>query len=341
MLKASYEVLQPAAGHSFLVKSFGERAFTAPYHFHPEYELTLITEGSGKRYVGNHMADFNAGDLVLIGPHLPHCWKLEATGNDWRPSGKTPSGKTLAPAGTDLLPAGTPRPAGAIVIQFSPDFLGKEFFSAAELIPIHNLLQNSGCGIQFLCPPAPSAPDERGQRTTAPQRTAAQRTTTPAVEERIRSLAAGTNDFRRLIGFLEILQELALSRNSVLLDTRRITAELPPMDRERIHPIFAHLVENFRGEVSLAAAAAVIGMTPNAFCRYFKKITRKTYMETVIEYRLNYATQQLVQTGIPISEICFDSGFKDISHFYNMFRSRMQMSPLQYRKKFMQETTGN
>lgn len=310
MLKASYEVLQPTAGHSFLIKSFGERAFTAPYHFHPEYELTLITEGSGKRYVGHHMADFNAGDLVLIGPHLPHCWKLEASPPHC--------------------------PAGAIVIQFAPDFLGKEFFSKAELSPIHNLLQNSGCGIQFLHPDSLPHPDERRQRTAA-----AQRTTAPAVEERIRSLAAGTNDFRRLIGLLEILQELALSRNSVLLDTRRITAELPPIDRERIHPIFAHLVENFRGEVSLAAAAAVIGMTPNAFCRYFKKITRKTYMETVIEYRLNYATQQLVQTGKPISAICFDSGFSDISHFYKMFRSRMQVSPLHYRKKFMQETTGN
>ncbi|HEY4205412.1 MAG TPA: AraC family transcriptional regulator [Puia sp.] len=295
ILKASYEVLQPAAGHSFLVKIFGERAFTAPYHFHPEYELTLITEGRGKRYVGNHMADFNAGDLVLIGPHLPHCWKLESAGKDRPP----------------------PRPAGAIVIQFAPDFLGSGFFSKAELAPIHQLLQNSGCGIQF-----PQLP-------------------ITDIEERIRSLAVTTADFRRLIILLEILQELALSRNSILLDTRRITAELPPIDRERIHPIFAHLVENFRGEISLANAASVIGMTPNAFCRYFKKITRKTYMETVIEYRLNYATQQLVQTSQSISDICFDSGFSDISHFYKMFRSRMQMSPLNYRRKFMQGTTGN
>ena len=308
MLKASYEVLQPAAGHSFLVKSFGERAFTAPYHFHPEYELTLITEGRGKRYVGNHMADFSAGDLVLIGPHLPHCWKLEA-------------------AGKDIVPT---RPAGAIVIQFAPDFLGSEFFSKAELAPIQQLLQNSGCGIRFPRPASIPNPDEQVKQSPV-----------LAIEERIRSLAYATGDFRRLITLLEILQELALSRNGALLDTRRITAELPPIDRERIHPIFAHLVENFRGDITLANAASVIGMTPNAFCRYFKKITRKTYMETVIEYRLNYATQQLVQTSQPISAICFDSGFSDISHFYKMFRARMQMSPLHYRKKFMQETTGN
>jgi quercetin dioxygenase-like cupin family protein len=51
--------------------------------FHPEYELTLIVEGQGKRYVGAHMTDYSPGDLVLLGNNLPHCWKTEraATGN--------------------------------------------------------------------------------------------------------------------------------------------------------------------------------------------------------------------------------------------------------------------
>jgi AraC-like DNA-binding protein len=286
MLKASFEVLQHSAAHSFLLRVFGEVAFTAPYHFHPEYELTLILEGSGKRYVGSHMADFRAGDLVLLGSHLPHCWKLE---------GEADRGST-------------------IVLQFAPDFLGKDFFSKAELALISNLLQKSGCGIQF------------GGRTRE------------VVTERMRTLAAESNDFRQLIGFLEILQELALSKDPVLLDPRRVTAELTLADQERAYPIFAYLVENFRADISLDKAAAIAGMTPNAFCRYFKKITRKTFMETVIEYRLNHATQQLIQTDMPVSAICFDSGFNDVSHFYKMFRSKMQLSPLHYRKKFRQHT---
>jgi AraC-like DNA-binding protein len=44
------------------------------WHFHPEYELTLVTKGKGKRFVGDHVENFQSPDLVLIGPNLPHCW---------------------------------------------------------------------------------------------------------------------------------------------------------------------------------------------------------------------------------------------------------------------------
>ncbi len=279
MQKASFEVLQPAAGHSFIVSTYDESGFKAPFHFHPEYELTLITTGSGKRYIGSHMASFTPGDLVLLGPNLPHCWKLE--------------------------PADAP--ATSIVIQFAGDCLGQDFFSSPELSAIHRLLDSSHCGIHF------------------PH-------TSPI--QRIHTLAAEQNDFRRLIGLLELLQELAHEKNNVLLDTSGMTAGLTPADRERIHPIFAYVVENFRGPVSLEKAAAIAGMSPNAFCRYFRKITRKTFMETVIQHRLDHATRQLIQTNDPISAICFDSGFGDISHFYKIFRSRLHISPLNYRKKF-------
>src|ERR1700749_2387001 len=105
MIKAAYEVLQPASGPSFLVRQFGKAAFDAPYHFHEEFELTCIVQGRGKRYVGSHMEDFEEGDLALIGSNLPHCWKLETVESE----------------------------AKAIVIQFNPEFLGHDFFNKAEL----------------------------------------------------------------------------------------------------------------------------------------------------------------------------------------------------------------
>jgi len=286
MIKASYEIIQPANGQSFLFRKFDRLAFEAPYHFHPEYELTYIIQGSGKRYVGSHMGDFTSGDLVLLGPKLPHCWKLE---QDEQP-------KTNA---------------GAIVIQFDNAFLGEDFFNKNELQHIKRLFQKSGCGISF----------HSGTRD--------------AVNRNLEHLSNEKNSFRMLIGLLEVLQKLALSNDYVLLDQNMSIAERSTAEQERINPVYAYLVENFRPQVSLEAAAGIANMTTNAFCKYFKKITRKTFMETIIEYRLNYAIQQLVQTDKPISDISYESGFGDVSHFYKTFKQKMQISPLNYRKKFM------
>jgi len=288
MIKASYEVLQPTSGHSFIIRKFGKTAFDAPYHFHEEYELTYILHGSGKRYVGSHMEDFASGDLVLLGANLPHCWKLE----------------TDEPGHEE---------ASAIVIQFNANFLGDEFFNKAELQVVKKLLQKSGSGISF----------HSGTRNS--------------VNRSMKHLSEEKGNFKMLIGLLEILQRLAISTEYTLLDQQRSVAEQSKAEQERINPVFAYLVENFRGQVSLDEASSIAHMTPNAFCKYFKKITRKTFMETVIEYRLNYATQQLVQTDKPISEISFDSGFGDVSHFYKMFKHKMLQSPLNYRKNFMRE----
>lgn len=286
MSKASFEVLTAVNRQSFHIRKFNQKGFEAPFHFHPEYELTCILEGKGKRFVGNNMTGFQNTDLVLMGSSLPHCWKLSPENSA----------------------------ASSIVIQFDHSFLGIDFFEKPEMNHILKLLKRSECGIEF------------GGKIKE------------VIKEKMSLMLEEKNQFKKLILLLEILNKLATSREYVLLNKKEsLTLQLDD-NRERISKVFAYIVENFHDNILLVEAAKTIGMTPNAFCKYFKRITRKTFIETVIDYRIKFATQQLVETDKSIGDIGFESGFRDMSHFYKMFALRMEMSPLNYRKHFLRET---
>lgn len=99
-----------------------EKAFQYPWHYHPEYELTFILKGQGVRYVGNSIENFFDGDLVLMGPNLPHCW-------------------INSPEHTESV--------GAIVIYLNDKFLEKTWMESCEFDAIRRLLNYSTWGIKF------------------------------------------------------------------------------------------------------------------------------------------------------------------------------------------------
>ena len=112
------------------VTSFSTSERTAPtfpfyWHYHPEYELTLIVRGSGQRLVGDGIADYKPGDLVLLGPNLPHSWRS-------------------APFQT--APG---RQNRAVVVHFRDRFLGEPFFALPEMRKVARLLKRSGHGLAF------------------------------------------------------------------------------------------------------------------------------------------------------------------------------------------------
>jgi len=72
--KAQFEKV-PSGPDEFFAYERCEHEFRFNWHYHPEYELTLISEGYGQRLVGDGTEDYSPGDLVLLGPNLPHTWK--------------------------------------------------------------------------------------------------------------------------------------------------------------------------------------------------------------------------------------------------------------------------
>ncbi len=197
--------------------------------------------------------------------------------------------------------------ASSIVIQFMKDCYGDSFFKGKELTLINRMLERSTYGICFL-----------GESSKV---------------ARLRLIELEKKEpFQKMLAFLEILQLLASSDEFVLLNTET-KAHQSSTDQTRINNVMAYIVDNFRQEVSLEKAASLLGLTVPAFCKFFKRHTRKTFVEVVTEYRINYAQQQLMYTDHPVSKISVGSGFGDVSHFYKTFRQKQQLSPLQYRNK--------
>ena len=283
-MKASFESLD-TGNRSFLVRRFSEKSFSAPYHFHPEYELTLILKGSGKRYVGTHMQAYFPGDLVLLGSNLPHCWKSEN---------------------------GTNENSVSVVVQFRGDCMGIDFFSKPEMRRIDNLLHKSSNGIFF-----------SGD--------------TNILQQKMLGVLYDKSDCKKFILLLDLLHELTLAKKYSVLNKENYYEELSSDEKERLNKVMAYIVDNFQKEISLDKAAALINMTTHAFCKYFKKVTRKTFIEAVNDYRVDFAARQLVHTNMAVSQIGFDSGFNDISNFYKTFRQRTKLSPLGYRKAFVKK----
>jgi YesN/AraC family two-component response regulator len=106
---------------SFLCYKRQEPAFEMYWHYHPEFELTYIMEGEGRRIVGDNHASFVAGDLVLLGTQLPHTWVAEKR---------------------------IDADCQAIVIQFSPTFIAP-LLAYSELKAIKNLLEKAQNGLFF------------------------------------------------------------------------------------------------------------------------------------------------------------------------------------------------
>ena len=73
-------------------------------------------------------------------------------------------------------------------------------------------------------------------------------------------------------------------------------------------------------------------MTVPSFCRYFKKVTQKTFTEFVNEFRIVHACKLLSEERHNISEVCFESGFNNFSHFNKLFKLKTGKSPNAYRK---------
>jgi AraC-like DNA-binding protein len=284
-MKPLFQKLPLKRDTSFVFQRYETPYFETPLHYHEAFELVLCDGGFGKKVIGNHISEYEEGDLILIGANLPHWFKADDSFY------------------SDLS---LKRPA-SIVIQFDLKSFGNDFFEIEELKKIKQVFERSRFGLEFFG-------DTR---------------------EKVKAILKknlNESPLQKFVKLLEILEILNNSSEYRLLTNIQMEGR-SIKDAGRMNKIFEIIFRDFKNDLNIDKMAKEINLTNEAFCRYFKQRTQKTFVDYLNEVRLSHACKLLRETDNQILAICFDSGFNNLSNFNRLFKKNIGISPSLYRKK--------
>jgi AraC-like DNA-binding protein len=199
----------------------------------------------------------------------------------------------------------------SIIIQFHKDFLGTDFFQKPELRRVLSFLKMSHLGIKIVRP----------------------------LEEMKIIFTQLLLQFgiKRIILLLKLFDELVSLKSKDIIILSQDLQKTPESikDLSKLDAVYRYVLERFKEDINSKEAASLSCLNEAAFCRYFKRQTKKTFSQFVNEIRVAHATYLLQDTGNSIMDICFESGFKNLSYFNRQFKQYTNNSPLNYRKEIL------
>ena len=135
----------------------------------------------------------------------------------------------------------------------------------------------------------------------------------------------------RLATFIEMLQTMSKLRDWKYLSSQSIEQPISDYEGLRMNDIYQYTMTNYSDNISLEEIAAVIHLTPQSFCRYFRKHTLKTYTNFLNEVRVNEACKKFMAHDFSsISAVAYQTGFNNVSTFNRVFKSIIGISPSEY-----------
>jgi AraC-like DNA-binding protein len=196
-----------------------------------------------------------------------------------------------------------------VVMKFTSNFMGEGTFDNPEFLVIKDLLEQSNFGVSF-------------------DRLIGEELHNDLME--IADLSKGLQSIR-LLNILYRLSQTKVEERTILssTDMRQFSTESP----DRLDSVIRYISDNYKSDISLGDVADIACMTTNSFCRFFKKMTNKSFSEFLNEIRIKNASRILIQENTPISEICYNVGYKSIPNFNKQFKSIMGNTPKEYRYK--------
>lgn len=281
-MQALLEKIRTDPTRSFQLSEWRLKHFDTPWHFHPEIELTLILEGHGRRFVGDSLEPFAPGDLVLLGPNLPHFWQSESICTHSR----------------------------SVVVQFRQDFLGTDVWTRPEMRRIGRLLARAQQGLNF--------------------------NDSAAVDSYRSEMAAlpASPGIKGLTALLHLLDQLARDPRVRPLASRSYPPATNHRAEQRLGRIYDYAGRHFARTITLSEMARQVAMTPAAFSRFFKRVTRRTPSDFLNDLRIEHACRLLRESDRTVTDIAAAAGFPTLTNFNRRFRERNRTTPREYRQSF-------
>lgn len=136
------------------------------------------------------------------------------------------------------------------------------------------------------------------------------------------------NTIERLSSLILILDQISSSKSVNIVGNR--TSERK--NEKKLHEIYMFILSNFHRAIELDEVAKIAGMPKSTFCLFFKKMTGKSFVTYLTDFRIESSCQMLLKTKMSISEICVASGFNDIPYYNRIFKKIKNQTPTEYRK---------
>ena len=192
-----------------------------------------------------------------------------------------------------------------IIVQFREDFMGNDFLELKEASRIKKMFALSRRGILF-------KGDDRSNVT------------------RLIRQIPDKSGIAQIIDLLTILNRLSEAKDPIPISGPYFNSPIKKSDYERVNNVTHYLMDHYQEHISLNEVASIANMSPNAFCRYFKKRTNRSLIQFLTEIRISQACKIMINQKKKISDISLMCGFRNVSLFNHQFRLIMKMSPMEY-----------
>ncbi len=204
----------------------------------------------------------------------------------------------------------------AICIKFIPDVFGNAFLNIPEAKQIKDLLTRSNFGLRM---------------------TGKIKAMLPGIIEKMMVASPG----KKLIYLLQMLEEIAETMEYIALSSTGFIQSTEDINKNKIKLVFEYTFNHYTEKITINDVAALLNMTIQSFCRYFKNKTGKTYIQFLMEVRIGHACRMLVEEEKNVSEVCYECGYNNMSHFNHQFKSITKKTPLEYRAGYLKTAPTN